>query len=295
MGAGLGAAMILGLIAGHASALPAAAEASMAAAPEPQMFASSGYAPPVSSFEGTSDGEAGLFRRSKSDYTPPVDIFGKSPYGPFSKVAFGLTANTLGGGAEIATPLGNGFNLRVGANFIQFQYPFSKDGLDYTPQIKLESAQGTIDWFPGNGDFHVSAGALYFKNDLSGPASVQVGQTFTLGSATYLNSIDDPVSGTAAVTYSRKIAPLVLIGFGNLLPRTGRRLSFPLEAGVAYMGAPQTRLILKGTSCTSDGCFDAGTDAGMQSNIKLEQTKISNDLSYTTFYPVLSFGVAFRF
>ena len=265
------------------------------AAPDPQMVSATGYDPPASPAGKLYIDSGSSSRHSKADYTPPVDIFGKSPYGPFSHVAFGLTANTLGGGVELATPLGNRFNLRVGANLVKFQYPFTKDGVDYTPEINLRSGQGTIDWFPGNGEFHISAGALYFRNGFSGTASVQPGQVYTLGGTTYTNSVDDPVNGTATLTYDRRIAPVVLIGFGNLIPRTGRRLTFPLEFGVAYMGAPQTKLQFNGTSCTSDGCFDSATDPGTLANIKQEQAEINNDLTYAKFYPVLSLGFAFRF
>ena len=260
------------------------------ATPDPQLISVRGYVP-----EGALSMAAGCGHSSKADYAPPVYIFGNMPFGPFSHVAIGLKASTLGGGAELATPLGDRFNLRVGGYFVEFQYPFTKDGIDYTPQVKLESGQGTIDYFPANGNFHLSAGALYVRNGFSGQANVQAGKSYKLGDTTYLNSIDDPVSGSNTLTYDRRFAPLVLIGFGNLIPRSGRRLTFPVEVGIAYMGAPQTKLQLNGTSCTSDGCFDDATDPGTLANIKKEESKISNDFGYTKFYPVLSLGFAFRF
>ncbi len=282
------AALLLGV-------MPLAAVASTEEAlPDPQMISSATYTP--ESLGSRLYTEAGSSsRHNNPDFTPPVDIFGKSPYGPFSHVAFGLTATTLGGGVQLATPLGNRLNLRVGGNFVQFQYPFTTDGVQYTPQIKLESGQGTIDWFPGNGEFHVSAGALYFRNGFSGSANVQPGQVYTLGDTTYINSVDDPVSGTASLKYDRKVAPMLLIGWGNLIPRTGRHVTFPIEVGVAYMGAPQMTLHLNGTSCTTDGCFNNATDPSTLTNIKQEQNQIDNDLRYTTFYPVLSVGFGFRF
>lgn len=267
---------------------------------EPQMVSTGGHDPSTSEIKlytesSGIEGTSGSSRRDKVDYAPPVDIFGKTPYGPFSHLAFSLNASTLGGSAQMATPLGNRFNLRVGGNFLQFQYPFTMDGVQYTPQIKLESGQGTLDWFPGNGEFHVSAGALYFRNGFSGSAAVEPGQVYTLGGTTYINSIDDPVSGTASLKYDRKVAPLLLLGWGNLIPRTGRRLTFPIEVGVAYMGAPESTLQLNGTSCTSDGCFNNATDPSTLNNTKQEQNEINNDLRYTKFYPVLSVGFGYRF
>lgn len=258
-----------------------------------QMISTASYDP--SSSENRLYTEADGSSGSNKDYTPPIDIFGKSPYGPFSHFAFGLSATTLGGALQLATPLGNRLNLRIGGNFVQFQYPFTKDGVDYVPQINLRSGQGTVDWFPGNGEFHLSAGAMYFRNGFSGTANVQAGQTYKLGDTTYVNSVDDPVNGSASLSYDRKIAPMLLIGFGNLIPRTGRHVTFPVEFGAAYMGAPQMRLHLHGTSCTTDGCFDNATDPSTLNNIKDEQTEINNDLRYTKFYPVLSLGFGYRF
>lgn len=286
------AALLLDLTV-FAAGLSAAAYAAPAT-PDPQMVSSAGYAPESSEPRlYTESGSSS--RHNNANFTPPVDIFGKSPYGPFSHFAFGLTATTLGGGVQLATPLGNRLNLRVGGNFIQFQYPFTKDGVIYAPQIKLESGQGTIDWFPGNGEFHVSAGALYFRNGFSGLANVQAGQIYKLGDTTYINSIDDPVSGNASLSYDRKLAPMLLLGWGNLIPRTGRHVTFPIEFGIAYMGAPQMKLQLSGTSCTTDGCFDNATDPSTLNNIKQEQNEIDTDLRYTKFYPVLSMGFGYRF
>ncbi len=214
---------------------------------------------------------------------------------PFRSVAFGVKVSTLGGGAEMAVPVARKWNVRFGASYLKLQYPFSTDGIGYSPGLKFTSGQGTVDWFPSHNGFHVSLGALYFRNSIAGTASVAEGQSFTLNNTTYVNSPDDPVEGTASVAYGKRIAPLVLLGFGNVLPRSGRHFSVPIEFGGAYLESPQINLQLAGTACTSAGCFNAGADPQMQANVKAEATKLQNDLRLLSVYPIVSVGLACRF
>ncbi len=214
---------------------------------------------------------------------------------PFQAVAFGLTASSLGAGSELAIPVAGTLNLRVGASYLLWHYPFTIDGIDYNPGLKFTSARGTIDWFPHHGAFHVSAGALYFRNTIGGSADVIEGQTFSLGGTNYINSVDDPIHGTANLAYGKQIAPMLLLGFGNILPRSGRHLSMPFEFGGAYMKPPTLNLKLTGTACTSQGCFNAATDPQVQANILKEVTTLQGDIRFLQVYPIVSLGLACRF
>ncbi len=138
---------------------------------------------------------------------------------PFRSYAIGFKGSTLGAGFEIATPLAGRINLRYGFNLVEFTDPFSVDGVNYHAGIHLKSSQTTVDWFFGS--FHISPGVLYLKNNMSAPASVGPGQTFVLGTQTFLNSVDDPVTGSSSVIYPRTFSPMLLIGYGNMLPRSG--------------------------------------------------------------------------
>ena len=99
---------------------------------------------------------------------------------------------------------------------------------------------------------------------MTAPVSVGPGQTFVLGTQTFLNSVDDPASGSSSVIYPRTFAPLLMLGYGNLLPRSGEHLSLPIEVGVAYTGAPQISVALNGTACVSDGCVNFSQNADAQ-------------------------------
>jgi hypothetical protein len=212
---------------------------------------------------------------------------------PFHSWAVGFKASTLGTGIEIATPLAGRINLRSGFNFFAFNDPFSIDGVNYTARFHLQSSQTTLDWFVGG--FHISPGILYVKNSMSAPSFVGPGQTFVLGTQTFLNSVDDPVTGSSTVIFPRTFAPLFLFGYGNLLPRSGGHLSLPIEAGVAYTGAAQINVVLNGTACVTNGCVNFAQNADAQKFLKQEIQILNEDLKHYPVFPIVSLGLAYRF
>jgi hypothetical protein len=247
-------------------------------------------APPPAAPPAEGPAEEGAFVQPVPLHRAPV-IF--EELRPFRSYAIGFKGSTLGAGFEIATPLAGRINLRYGFNLVEFTDPFSIDGVNYHAGIHLKSSQTTVDWFFGS--FHISPGFLYLKNNMSAPAFVGPGQTFVLGTQTFLNSVDDPVTGSSSVTYPRTISPMLLLGYGNLLPRSGRHLSLPVEVGFAYTGAPEINLNLNGTACVTNGCvtFLQSTDA--QGSLKQEIQILNEDLKHYPIFPIVSVGLAYRF
>ena len=236
---------------------------------------------------------------STSGYVRPVPVpppAKKQPdTRPFHSLAVGFTASTAGAGIELATPVSRSFNLRSTFNTFAFNYPFSIDGVYYDARLHLQSTGTTLDWFPLHSGFHISPGILYVKNTLSAPASVGVGEPFELGKQPFVNSVDDPVTGTSSATVPRKFAPLLLFGFSNIIPRTSKRLSFPVEFGAAYTGAAQINVALDGTACTTQGCVAFASNAEAQAALKQEVHNLNEDLKRVPVYPILTVGVAYHF
>ena len=217
----------------------------------------------------------------------------------------GVKISTLGAGIEAATALTRRSNLRVGFNAFSYDYDLTQDGIDYAAGLRLRSVEAHYDWFLGHG-FHVSPGLLtYDGNRASGRASVPGGRSFTLGSNRYLSNPANPVTGTAEVDFSKhKVAPMVSIGFGNLLPRGRRRFSVSFEAGVVFGGSPKATLNFTGSACTSLGvnCQNISSNSQLQNDIQSEQNKINNGLSpydnvqtVFNYYPVISVGFGYKF
>jgi hypothetical protein len=237
------------------------------------------------------DGAEGFIRTVPAPPTPKVI----PPDRPFRNIIVGFKGNTLGAGVEIATPVSRTLYLRSSYNVLAFDYPFNIHGVDYDARLHFKSIGTTLDWYPSKHNFRISPGILYVKNSLDAPASVGPGQVFKLSTETFLNSVDDPVSGYASVIYPHSIAPMVLFGFKNTVPHTSEHLTIPVEFGFAYTGAPKINVVLDGTACTTEGCFSFDSNTDAQKFLKQEVQNLNNDLRYFPLYPIFSIGVALHF
>jgi hypothetical protein len=213
------------------------------------------------------------------------------------EVGLGVKVSTLGVGGELALPVTHRSNVRFGFNAFNYNHTFLKDGVTYKGALDLRSAQAVFDIFPFTAGFHLSPGVLLYNgNKINANASVPGGQSFTLNGTTYLSDAANPVTGTGKLTFY-KAAPMILLGFGNLVPRGKRRFSVSFEVGAAYQGPPRAALGLSGSACDSTGlnCRTISSDPTIQSNVLAEQAKINKSASPFRFYPVVSLGVGYKF
>ncbi len=214
---------------------------------------------------------------------------------PFSTVAMVFKISTLGAGVELATPLSQRTNLRAVVNSIDFGQKFDYNGGNYNAEIHFHSAEMLVDLFPFHKGFHISPGIMVFNNKLAAQVKVPGGQTFEFEDDELNSSTTNPLWGGATAVYGKRIAPVLMMGFSNVLPRNGRHFSAPFEFGVAYPGVAQVTAHLYGSACTSQGCADVSTDAEAQSDVLKEQSDINSVVSKFQLYPIVSMGLAFRF
>ncbi len=212
-------------------------------------------------------------------------------------IGIGVKVSTLGIGGEVAVAISHRSNVRVGFNAFSYGDTFDKDGVTYKGNLNLRSAQATYDMFLVKG-LHISPGVLFYNgNQVSANASVPGGKSFTLSNTNYVSDPTDPIMGTGKLTVY-KAAPMLLFGIGNLVPRS-RHFSTSFEIGAAYQGPPRPRVTmnLSGSACDSTGlfCRSTSSDPTIQSNIAAEQAKLNNSASSYKFYPVLSFGIGYKF
>ncbi|HLJ79586.1 MAG TPA: hypothetical protein VKT75_19370 [Acidobacteriaceae bacterium] len=278
--AGLTALLCLSVSAALAQHLgtPAAYSSSIDSNQPPSASVADGAAAPMSAGGGGSIAPAAEYTR------------------PFSRLALGAKVGVLGVGVQAAVPLASRLNLSGGTSFFSYNDNLTIDGLRYAANLRLRSAEASLDFFPLGG-FHISPGALlYDGNQVTGSAVVPGGQYFTLNNVTYLSSTTDPVNGTGSLKFN-KAAPKLTVGFGNMLPRNGRHFSVPMELGFAYQGDPKVLLNLKGTACDQNGlgCQDVTTSPQIQANIAGQVQKLHNDVSPARFLPIFSVGFAANF
>jgi hypothetical protein len=213
-----------------------------------------------------------------------------------SHVGIGVKISTLGAGIETAVPLAAKANLRGGVNFFQYNRAIINDGIHYAGQLQFRSAEAHLDFYPFGG-FHVSPGVLFYNgNQLTANATVPGGQNFTLNGTAYQSESTDPVTGTGKLDFV-KVSPSIMLGFGNLIPRSGRHYSFLFEFGGAYQGSARVALNMAGSVCDSTGnfCRSVASDPTVQANIVAQQQKIRNDINPYRFFPVVSIGFGFNF
>jgi hypothetical protein len=218
---------------------------------------------------------------------------------PFRHFAVGVTGGTQGAGVEVATTISRRTNLRVDGNFFNYSQTLSQDGVSYNANLRLRNYSATYDFFPWTGAFRLSAGfAAYNQFNVNAAATVPAGQTITLNDVDYYSSAADPLHGSATVAYPNKYAPLATFGWGNVIPRSGRRLAFPVEIGAAFAGTPAFNIAMAGSACaTTDPatCQPVSTYSDFQTHLTAQRAKVNNDIAPFRVYPIVNMGFTYRF
>jgi hypothetical protein len=214
------------------------------------------------------------------------------------RIGAGFRLSSLGLGGEVAARVTHSTNVRGGFNFFSYNRGYDNNGIHYTGDLKWASAEAHFDWFPFAHAFHLSPGVIaYNDNHVDATASAAGGSNITLNGVQYQSDPADPIKGTGKLSFN-KVAPTVMIGLGNLVPRNGKHFSVNFEVGVAFSGSPKVALNLTGSGCPTNPpgpCQSIATNSTIQANVQGQQTKISNDLSPFKYYPLVSMTIGYRF
>ncbi len=165
----------------------------------------------------------------------------------------------------------------------------------------MASAGASVDFypFPRHG-LRFSPGVLFYNNNgATGLFTAQGGTSFDLNDYTYYSSPGNP---RARQRPPRPAHPESLLHshrrLGQHHPRNGGHFSFPIEVGVAFIGAPSVAVNLtSGQVCDANGanCVDVATDPDVQSNLAEQIVKYRSNVEPLRTYPIVSFGVAYSF
>lgn len=218
---------------------------------------------------------------------------------PFSHTAFGFTVGSLGAGVETVTTMSRRANLRLNGQFLGFSDNLKQDGVGYNARLRMANARISYDFYPFPGGLRVSTGmAVYNQLNARAAALIPGGQMITFNDANYYSSAKDPLHGTGRISLSRRTAPTLTMGWGNAIPRKGRRFAFPFEVGVAFVGTPQFDLNLTGSACSTPDpmtCASVTGYAQFKSNVAIERDKINRDIRPLRFFPIVNLGATYRF
>jgi hypothetical protein len=218
--------------------------------------------------------------------------------GPHSSVGLSANVSTLGLGVDAAFPVLERANVRVGFNLFNLNHDFDNDGITLAASLQLSSFSAHFDWFAFGGGFHISPGVMVYNgNKVTAVATVPAGQKFSLGDENLFSNAANPVNGSARISWESKVAPSLLMGWGNIIPHGDRRWSIPFELGVVYSKAPTSTLAFGGSACAQNGtnCRNIATDPTLQADVAKEQTNMNSDLSVLKLIPVVSLGFSYKF
>jgi hypothetical protein len=220
---------------------------------------------------------------------------------PLPRFGLQVSAGTLGAGIQAATAVTHKSNVRVGFNYFSYSASTTSNSnnITFNGTLRLESAELLFDQYLFGG-VHISPGlAMYYGNQATGTAAIGAGQSITLNSVQYYSQAATPITGTGSFTAS-KYAPEILLGFGNLLPRSTRHFTVNFDVGVMFVRSPLIALNLVGNACLSptnaSTCMPIATTPSVESNLMAEQTKLNNTAaSYLKYWPVIRLGFGYKF
>ncbi len=250
----------------------------------------------------------GLVEERGSSSLPPDDgnaseitvAVPSSHHGLFQNIGIDAHAGINGLGGNIALPFTRHFNARIGGEYFHYSTSFTEQGANVDASLKLGNGKVALDWYPFHSGFRVSPQMVFaIQTQASGTVLVPSGSTITLNGQNYISSTTDPLHGSGRVT-TRKAAPGISIGWGNISPRGEGHLTFPVEVGFYYIGQPNLQVNFTGSACDPTvpqtiGCESVDTDPGFQASLRAFIARNQHNVSYASFFPIASVGIGFRF
>ena len=218
-----------------------------------------------------------------------------------TKIAVGANVSPLGVGFMVATNLSGHLNFRADGSVLNYTVSnFTTQGFNVGGTLNMASARASLDYYPFHSGFRLSPGVMFYnQNKGTLNLAVMPGQSFTLNNQTYYSA-----TGSRAVTGLGSFglgngspAFTATTGWGNVIPHSGRHISFPFELGVAFIKRPTLDFNLSGYGCDASGvyCMNVATTPQIQENVAAQVQKYRNDIEPLHTYPIASFGVAYNF
>ena len=197
-------------------------------------------------------------------------------------LAIGPRIGTLGPGLELTGYLTDNLNFRLSGNYVEFDLSAEVDDVDYDAEFRFASALATLDWFPLDNNFRISAALVL--NDNKANLTGEVSDDVDFNGVSYTAAEVGTITGEAIFN---KYVPYIGIGFGNPLWDDSKNdWSFMFDLGVIFQGSADIDLEADGT-LAGDPTFQANLDEEEE-----DAQDVADDIQI---YPVLSFGMAYYF
>lgn len=202
-----------------------------------------------------------------------------------AQAAVGMTlkVGSLGVGADMTVGLHERLNARANVNYFSYGTAFEEDSgnggsATIEPKLKLLSFGGLLDWHPWAQGFRISAGLYLNRNKLD--LAAETSETVEINDREY------SLSDLGGKVEFNSLSPYLGLGYGNAAGADGH-WHFSFDIGALFQGSPQ--IDLRATAS------DPAVQALLEADIVAEEKRLEDDLGAITVYPVVSFGVSYRF
>ena len=207
--------------------------------------------------------------------------------GAASAQAIAARAGTTGFGGDFSFPVTDRFGLRANLYGGSISHATTESGVRYDSKMRFNTAMGLLDFFPAAGRFRMSAGVAYNNNrlDLHARPSSNATGTIEINDTTYNVADIGPVTGRLNFN---KANPYFGVGWGNGSRNLGVGLFFSADLGIMIVN-PRVRL---DANCPST--FSPAQCSQLQTDLREEEQQFKDSWGYHSWYPVLSFGIGYR-
>jgi hypothetical protein len=176
-------------------------------------------------------------------------------------------------------------NARVGVNALNYSYSGHTTDMNYDFKLKLQTADLLLDWFPFNGAFRISAGAVYNGSKIEAQGKPNSNGSYTIQGNTYAAASYGTINGRVDF---RKTVPYFGIGWGNAVAKD-KGWGFSTDLGAIFLGSPKTTL-------TNDGCTaGAVACAQLAADVAAENRSLQDKANGWKTYPVIRLAATYKF
>lgn len=195
-------------------------------------------------------------------------------------MSLAFRSSLLGFGLEAEKLIGGHFGARVGYGYMKFNANHTQADISYSASLKISSFEALADLYPGAyKSFHLTGGIVTNPLTISGTGLTNSG-SFKINGHSYTA---EQVGTLSASGKFPSASPYLGLGFGT--PARGGPIEFLFDLG-AVIGQPTITL----------GATGAASDSQLASDLQAQAATTQHDVrKYLKVFPVLSFGIGYRF
>lgn len=218
---------------------------------------------------------------------------------PFSRVLLGGTVSTLGIGVHTGSNLGPKVDLRTFGDYTNINHGFMQSGFRIALNVNMANFGAKVDFYPLHRfPLRISPGYLFYNGDrVAASLKAETGATFTINNVQYASDNAHPVYGTGRLKLSGN-GFMVTAGMGHFLSHSYKHLTFPFEAGVAFISTPVAQFNLYGEVCSETTvlyCQPAAQFPTFATNLAAQVKTWNQEVAPYHIYPIFEGGVAYSF